>query len=120
MSPRAFTLKEEYDDWARERREEGSYRFGDWWFNPKLKMVNDTPVTPTMAAILEVVCKAAPYPVPMRDLAQEVGRELGYGYAIDRDSLKVHIYRLRQRIGRDRVFHVRGVGVLFVPFPVVD
>lgn len=67
------------------------------------------PLTPTEYALLEILAKSPGQPVPIARLVQE-----GLGYATNdvhaQETLRVHISRLRRKLGVDYILTIRGGG----------
>lgn len=67
------------------------------------------PLTPTEYGLLEILAKSPGRPVPIAQLVQE-----GLGYAANdlqaQETLRVHISRLRRKLGVDYILTIRGGG----------
>jgi len=67
------------------------------------------PLTPTEYGLLEILAKSPGEPVPIAQLVQE-----GLGYAATdlqaQETLRVHISRLRRKLGVDYILTIRGGG----------
>ena len=67
------------------------------------------PLTPTEYGLLEILARSPGQPVPVAQLVQE-----GLGYATTdlqaQETLRVHISRLRRKLGVDYILTIRGGG----------
>lgn len=76
------------------------------------------PLTPTEYALLEILAKSPGQPIPIAQLVQE-----GLGYATNdihaQETLRVHISRLRRKLGVDYILTIRGGGYALAVIPPV-